>query len=69
MPDIWIPVTQQNLEIEAGSPLDFSTFLSNPPIDEERRLIVNSTVTSPCRAIRPFHIGCCAEPLQLFPTM
>ncbi len=42
MPDIWIPVTQQNLEIEAGSPLDFSTFLSNPPIDEERRLIVNS---------------------------
>ena len=42
MPDIWIPVTQQNLEIEAGSPLDFSTFLPNPPIDEERRLIVNS---------------------------
>lgn len=42
MPDIWLPVTQQNLEIEAGSPLDFSTFLLNPPITEERRLIVNS---------------------------
>ncbi|WP_176073309.1 glycoside hydrolase [Brucella intermedia] len=42
MPDIWLPVTQQNLEIEAGSPLDFSTFLLNPPITEERRLVVNS---------------------------
>jgi len=42
MTDIWLPVTQQNLEIDAGSPLDFSTFLLNPPITEERRLIVNS---------------------------
>ncbi len=41
MPDIWLPVTQQNLEIAAGSPLDFSTFLSNPAITEERRLIIN----------------------------
>ncbi|MCH4540034.1 glycoside hydrolase [Ochrobactrum sp. POC9] len=41
MPDIWLPVTQQNLEIEAGSPLDFSTFLLNPAITEERRLILN----------------------------
>ncbi len=41
MPDIWLPVTQQNLEIAAGSPLDFSTVLSNPAITEERRLIVN----------------------------
>jgi len=41
MPDLWLPVTQQNLEIAAGSPLDFSTFLLNPAITEERRLIVN----------------------------
>ncbi len=41
MPDLWLPVTQQNLEVAAGSPLDFSTFLSNPTITEDRRLIVN----------------------------
>ncbi len=37
----WLPVTENNLEISAGSPLDFSGFLPNPPIGEQSRLIAN----------------------------
>ena len=41
MSDLWLPIIQQNLEVAADSPLDFSTFLSNPSITEARRLVVN----------------------------
>ncbi|MBB4093353.1 glycoside hydrolase [Brucella pecoris] len=38
----WLPVTEKNLEISAGSPLDFSRFLANTPIEEKNRLIANT---------------------------
>ena len=38
----WLPVTENNLEISAGSPLDFSGFLPNTPIEEKNRLIANA---------------------------
>ncbi len=31
----WLPVKENNLEISAGSPLDFSGFLANTPIEEK----------------------------------
>ncbi|MGN6447660.1 MAG: glycoside hydrolase [Brucella intermedia] len=37
----WLPVKENNLEISAGSPLDFSGFLTNTPIAEKNRLIPN----------------------------
>ena len=38
----WLPVKENNLEISAGSPLDFSGFLANAPIEEKNRLIANA---------------------------
>ncbi len=38
----WLPVTENNLEISDGSPLDFSGFLTNIPIEEKNRLIANA---------------------------
>lgn len=38
----WLPVKENNLEISAGSPLDFSGFLANTPIEEKNRLIANA---------------------------
>lgn len=34
----WLPVREISLEMQPGSPLDFSTFLANPPISEENRI-------------------------------
>lgn len=38
----WLPVKETNLEISAGSPLDFSGFLPNTSIEENNRLIANA---------------------------
>ncbi len=38
----WLPVKENNLEISSGSPLDFSGFLTNIPIEEKNRLIANA---------------------------
>lgn len=39
--DVWSPVREISLELQSGSPLDFSGFLPNPPIDEESRIVVS----------------------------
>ncbi|MDK1492362.1 glycoside hydrolase [Sinorhizobium sp. 7-81] len=36
--DQWLPVRETSLEVRAGSPLDFSSFLPNRPIDAGHRL-------------------------------
>lgn len=38
----WLPVKENNLEISAGSPLDFSGFLTNTSIEEKNRLITSA---------------------------
>ncbi|WP_247996487.1 glycoside hydrolase [Brucella tritici] len=38
----WLPVKENNLEISSGSPLDFSGFLTNIPIEEKNRLVANA---------------------------
>ena len=37
--DEWLPVREISLEVQAGSPLDFSGILTNPAIDSGHRLI------------------------------
>ncbi|WP_432652090.1 glycoside hydrolase [Phyllobacterium myrsinacearum] len=39
--DVWSPVREISLEFQSGSPLDFSVLLSNPPISEENRIVIN----------------------------
>lgn len=53
----WLPVTENNLEISDGSPLDFSRFLPNAYIGEKNRLIANADgrfaqADKPNRALR-----------------
>ena len=38
----WVAVREVNLEVAAGSPLDFSSFLKNAPIDASNRLVINA---------------------------
>ncbi|WEX74936.1 glycoside hydrolase [Sinorhizobium numidicum] len=40
--DQWVPVREVSLEVRAGSPLDFSSFLPNGPIDAEHRLVAGT---------------------------
>ncbi|NTJ41906.1 glycoside hydrolase [Agrobacterium larrymoorei] len=40
--DEWLPIRVQSLELQSGSPLDFSALLPNEPIDEQSRIVVNS---------------------------
>lgn len=37
--DAWMPVGEISLEVSAGSPLDFTSFLPNAPIDGDHRLV------------------------------
>lgn len=37
--DQWLPVREISLELRTGSPLDFSSMLPNPTIDDDHRLI------------------------------
>ncbi|AFL50039.1 hypothetical protein [Sinorhizobium fredii] len=37
--DEWVPVRDVSLEVQSGSPLDFSSFLPNGAIDAEHRLV------------------------------
>ncbi|WP_416409484.1 glycoside hydrolase [Agrobacterium rosae] len=39
----WLPVRETSLEVQPGSPLDFSGILQNPPIDGAARIVINST--------------------------
>ncbi|MCB8828159.1 hypothetical protein LJD47_24435, partial [Escherichia coli] len=39
--DVWSPVREVSLELQSGSPLDFSTLLPNPPISEQSRIVIN----------------------------
>ncbi|MEJ5900879.1 glycoside hydrolase [Ochrobactrum teleogrylli] len=38
----WMPVTETRLEMAPGSPLDFSSFLPNPAINEQGRIVANA---------------------------
>ncbi|GAK69867.1 glycoside hydrolase [Agrobacterium rubi] len=40
--DAWLPVREQSLEVQPGSPLDFSSILPNGSIDEAARIVINS---------------------------
>lgn len=40
--EIWSPVREIGLEVQAGSPLDFSGILPSRPIDDTNRIIVNA---------------------------
>ncbi|MGE6782872.1 glycoside hydrolase [Ensifer adhaerens] len=40
--DEWLPVREVSLELGAGSPLDFSSFLPNGTIDAEHRLVAGA---------------------------
>ena len=37
--DEWLPVRETSMILGAGSPLDFSAFLPNPPIDSGNQLV------------------------------
>jgi hypothetical protein len=55
--DQWVPVRDVSLEVPAGSPLDFSSFLPNGTIDAEHRLVPGpqgrlAYATSPERPVR-----------------
>lgn len=39
--DVWSPVREISLELQTGSPLDFSALLPNPSIGEENRIVIN----------------------------
>ncbi|PRD44309.1 glycoside hydrolase [Phyllobacterium phragmitis] len=39
--DVWSPVREVSLELGPGSPLDFSGFLANPPIEDASRIVIN----------------------------
>ncbi|QZO02278.1 glycoside hydrolase [Chenggangzhangella methanolivorans] len=38
----WVPVRETNLEVAAGSPLDFSRILKSPPVEASNRILVNA---------------------------
>ncbi|MES5099203.1 glycoside hydrolase [Agrobacterium sp. BA1120] len=38
----WLPVQEVSLEVQPGSPLDFSTILPNSPINDAARIVINS---------------------------
>ena len=57
--DEWLAVREENLSIEAGSPLDFSPFLANLPIDRPGARLVAGDGGRMARAETP------AEPLRL----
>ncbi|MBB3944386.1 hypothetical protein GGQ73_000309 [Rhizobium skierniewicense] len=40
--DDWLPVREQSLEIQPGSPLDFSRMLPNGTINDASRIVINS---------------------------
>ncbi|WP_414650784.1 glycoside hydrolase [Ensifer sp.] len=40
--DQWLPVRETSLELQAGSPLDFSAFLPNADITSDRRLVAGA---------------------------
>lgn len=40
--DVWLPVREVSLELQSGSPLDFSALLPNPPINEQSRIVINA---------------------------
>lgn len=40
--DLWLPVREVSLELKAGSPLDFSSFLPNGAIDADHRLVAGA---------------------------
>lgn len=39
----WLPVREISLEVQPGSPIDFSGMLPNSPIDEAGRIVINAT--------------------------
>lgn len=55
----WMPVTETRLEMAPGSPLDFSSFLPNPAINEQGRIVANAAGRL-VRAAKP------DEPQRLF---
>ncbi|ASY65477.1 hypothetical protein SJ05684_b44950 (plasmid) [Sinorhizobium sojae CCBAU 05684] len=57
--DEWVPVREVSLEVKAASPLDFSAFLPNGPIDAGHRLVAGAGgrlayATSPEEPVRMF---------------
>jgi hypothetical protein len=57
--DVWSPVREISLELQSGSPLDFSALLPNPQISEENRIVINKDG-------RLAHADAPGQPVRLF---